>query len=33
LALDRDFLAGPLGPPIDVLLMDEIVRAIRLAIG
>jgi mRNA interferase MazF len=32
--LDRDFLArGPLGPPIDGFRMDEVVRAIRRAIG
>ena len=32
--LDRDFLAsGPLGPPIDGLRMDAVVRAIRRAIG
>ena len=32
--IDRDFLArGPLGPPLDTHRMDEIVRAIRRAIG
>jgi mRNA-degrading endonuclease toxin of MazEF toxin-antitoxin module len=32
--VDRDFLASsPLGPPIDGFRMDEVVRAIRRAIG
>ncbi|MFZ0181126.1 MAG: type II toxin-antitoxin system PemK/MazF family toxin [Candidatus Dormiibacterota bacterium] len=32
--IDRDFLAsGPLGPPVDGDRMDEVVRAIRRAIG
>jgi hypothetical protein len=32
--IDRDFLAdGPLGPPIDRRRMDEVVRAIRRAVG
>src|SRR5205807_3223615 len=32
--IDRDFLArGPIGPPLDRHRMDEIVRAIRRAIG
>jgi mRNA-degrading endonuclease toxin of MazEF toxin-antitoxin module len=32
--IDRDFLAsGPLGPPMDGDRMDEVVRAIRRAVG
>ena len=32
--IDRDFLAnGPIGPPIGGHLMDEVVRAVRRAIG
>lgn len=32
--IDRDFLAhGPLGPPLGALRMDDVVRAIRRAVG
>jgi mRNA-degrading endonuclease toxin of MazEF toxin-antitoxin module len=32
--VDRDFLArGPLGPPLGRRIMDEVVRAIRRALG